>query len=185
MIYFFLVLLVMLLFFQFYSNRKLKNINKHDKILFFFCDHRRDIMKYLRKDGFNISLKEFKEIKQILSITSNSIHYFDTHKTTTFNFRVMKKLIIEGKKNIEKVRIIPSDNEKIQAFQFEFVNNYLMVVFTFTPFMKPRFRFYIIFSLLKLVIKIGKLGIKIGIEKAKEAIKYLLWYENEYKLAKI
>lgn len=174
MIYFFLVLLVMLLFFQFYSNRKLKNINKHDKILFFFCDHRRDIMKYLRKDGFNISSKEFKEIKQILVITSNSIHYFNKHKTTTFNFRVMKKLIVEGKKSIEEVRIIKSDNEKIQAFQFEFIKCYLNAVFIFTPFIRTSFILYIIFLLLKI-------GFKIGIETAKKALNYLIWYENEYK----
>jgi len=122
MIEFFSILLVAILIYQLAFVNKLKEIKKHDQVLFAFCDYRREIMEYMRKKGFDLYSNEYDQIKQVYDITNDSIHYFNKHKLTTFNLRKLKKIIKKGDRDIETVRIIHSNNSDIRYFQKEFKN---------------------------------------------------------------
>ena len=78
-------------------------IKKHDRVLFRFCQIRRDLMKDLR-DRYDTTLnqQEWQAAKFLLEKLNGVIQHYHSHKTTMFNLRKVRQMINLICKNIKK-----------------------------------------------------------------------------------
>ena len=69
-------------------------IKKHDRVLFRFCQIRRDLMKDLR-DRYDTTLnqQEWQAAKFLLEKLNGVIQHYHSHKTTMFNLRKVRQMI--------------------------------------------------------------------------------------------
>lgn len=162
------VLLIPAIIFQVYIFIRLRKIQLHDKILYNFCQSRRDMMSYLRNKYDTINKEEYIEIKHVLGVTSNSIHYFNKHKITSFNLNAMANLIKKAKSEIRIVQFRSPINEDIEKFQYSLKYNYLKAILTYTPFIRAKITLYFI-----------KLLTKMGIKTMKKVLRNIMWVDNE------
>ena len=72
-----------------------KRVEKHDRVLFRFCQIRRDLMAELRARYDSISPQEFHAAEFLLESLDGVIRHYHRHKTTTFNLRKMRRMIEE------------------------------------------------------------------------------------------
>lgn len=116
MILFVEIILISTLILKIYE---LQSINKHDKILYAFCQIRRDIIKLIREQNIDLSSLHYNELKKLLEIVNSVIHDFNDWKASIFNLRSLIRTI---KKNAQKIEVEKfSDNDKVSDFQKKFI----------------------------------------------------------------
>lgn len=164
------LLLIPVLILHVYFLIKLRKIQKHDNVLYRFCESRRKIIAYLRDNYETINKDDYLDIKLVLSITSDSIHYFNEHKITTFNLNSMANLIKTAKNNVRVIRVrINENNENIKNFQYALRHNYMDAILTYTPFIRAR-----------ITLQIIRILAVIGTRTMKKILRNIKWVNNEY-----
>ncbi len=148
------LLLSFAILFQIIFIIKLIKKQKHDKVLYGFCQTRRDVMKYLRDNYENLSDKDYSDIKVLISPLNASIHDFNYHKYKSFNLRKIEKLMRQTKHDVQTIRInFNNENIDIQKIQISFIGNYFNALWIYTPLIKLKFFRYILIRLFQDKIK--------------------------------
>ena len=118
-----------------------KELQKHDRVLFPFCQLRRDVMRFLHtnvieKTG-SLSSAEYEYIRWLLKGLDVTIHNYNQHKTLMFNVRkIAKHIKMYRKVSKATVRFQVPDRPEIKKFH-ERVNRLLVAAFlTYTPLIR-------------------------------------------------
>lgn len=112
--------------------RDLRNMKKHDCVLFRFCQIRRDIMFILRDEGFKLSKQDYRVLRFLLDITSEMIHNYNQCKITVFNLRWFMSWLKEYRKKAGKVEKLETTNPKINAIRERFKVAMLQAFLSYT-----------------------------------------------------
>ena len=96
-----------------------KEMQKHDRVLFPFCQLRRDVMRFLYMNVIenpgSFSPAGYKSIRQLLTVLDGIIHNYNQHKTLMFNVRKIAKHLQMYRKVSKVVLEIP-DHPEIREF---------------------------------------------------------------------
>ncbi len=120
---------------------QIRKAAKHDRVLFPFCQLRRDIMCFLREhmpDQPNaLSREEYDSVLRLLDVVSDVIHHYNRHKTVMFNFRRVIKFSMKYRDTLEQAKPIEmTGNAKIQEFHHRFVGLLAKAFIAYTPLIR-------------------------------------------------
>ncbi|WOV91930.1 MAG: hypothetical protein R1F54_04700 [Candidatus Zeuxoniibacter abyssi] len=129
-------------------------IKKHDRVLFRFCQIRRDLMKDLR-DRYDTTLnqQEWQAAKFLLEKLNGVIQHYHSHKTTMFNLRKVRQMIksdLQKYKETQqeiKARLpeVPKDT-KVYELYGDFARASWQSFFTYTPFIRTEIILRLLFG---------------------------------------
>ena len=116
-----------------------KEMQKHDRALFPFCQLRRDVMRFLYmnviKNAGSLSSVEYKSVRQLLNVLDGTIHNYNQHKTLMFNVRKIAKHLQMYRK-VSKVALEIPDHPEIREFH-ERIHRLLVTTFlAYTPLIR-------------------------------------------------
>lgn len=126
----------------------LSKLKKHDKNLYRFCQLRREMMYYLRNKGLNLSKNDYKEIRLLLDLVNNHIHYFNDHKTGFFKADgtfTSKKRIYKDVRETEEKKV--PNNKKIEEFYNSYGNALLSAFLSYNPLFASKIAIIILLEL--------------------------------------
>lgn len=135
-----------ILFFAFvalgiYCRIWLWRIARYDRMLFPFCQLRRDMMRFLREHMPNesnaLTRKEYESTLRLLEVLSTIIHNYSQHKTTLFNLRKVAKLLRKYRDVMKKIEPIQTtENKQIQIFHNRFAVCSAKAFLAYTPLIR-------------------------------------------------
>ena len=139
-----------------------KEMQKHDRVLFPFCQLRRDVMSFLyrnsMKDADSLSPSEYRFIRQLSTVLDATIHNYNQHKTSMFNLRKIAKHLKTYRKASETELKVP-DHPEIQEFH-ERIHRLLVVAFlAYTPLIRWELA-------VRLIVLSGRVGYHVGKQEA-------------------
>ena len=139
-----------------------KEMQKHDRVLFPFCQLRRDVMNFLyrslTKDVDSLSSSEYKFIRRLLNVLDGTIHNYNQHKTSMFNLRKIAKRLKTYRQASETALMVP-DRPEIQELH-ERIHRFLVVAFlAYTPLIRWELA-------LGLIVLAGRIGYHVGKQEA-------------------
>ena len=116
-----------------------KEMQKHDRVLFPFCQLRRDVIRFLHVnvmvEAGSISRAEYKTTRQLLSVLDATIHNYNEYKTSMFNVRKIVKHI-EMYREASETALEPPDHPEIREFH-ERIRRLLIEAFlVYTPLIR-------------------------------------------------
>ena len=116
-----------------------RKMQKRDRVLFPFCQLRRDVMRFLYinviENTGSLSLEEYKFVRQLLNGLDATIHNYSQHKTLMFNVRKIAKHFKMYRKMSRAVLETPNHPE-IQEFH-ERIRRFLVTAFiAYTPLIR-------------------------------------------------
>lgn len=119
---------------------KLRNIQKHDAVLFELCNYRRDLMGYLRNEYETLSKEDYKETLKLLDAINSLIGIYSKRQSDLFHLKTFFSLLtFIAKKSYPVDRRISSmdvENESILELQKKLSYNIKWAVFKSTPKIK-------------------------------------------------
>ena len=116
-----------------------KEMQKHDRVLFPFCQLRRDVMRFLHlsviEDTDSLSSAEYKSVRQLLNILDGTIHNYNQHKTLMFNIKKIAKHLKMYRK-VSKAALEIPDHPEIREFH-KCIHRLLVAAFlAYTPLIR-------------------------------------------------
>lgn len=116
-----------------------KEIPKNDRVLYLFCQLRRDIMHFMYMNVIEntdpLSPTECKFVRRLLNVLDGTIHDCNQHKTLMLNVRQIAKHIKMYRK-VMKVELEIPDHPKIREFH-ERIHRLLVAAFlAYTPLIR-------------------------------------------------
>lgn len=156
---------------------RLRKIKKHDKVLFHFCQIRRDAMELLRNNYSEMTIEEYRAIRRVLMALNSTIHDYNDYKISIFNFRRFYRMVKNYKKttsSIERMKL--PKNSDIGKLLQDFSIGMIKAFFAYTPFLKSE----IIFKLVILILDfVTKSGIKYLNDRARVLLESLSMLEKQ------
>ena len=132
-----------------------KEMQKHDRVLFPFCQLRRDIMRFLHlsviEDTDSLSPAEYKSVRQLLNVLDGTIHNYNQHKTLMFNIRKIAKHLKMYRK-VSKAALEIPDHPEIREFH---ERTHRLLVATFLAY-TPLIRWELALRLIVFAYRMGK-----------------------------
>ena len=163
------ILIIAFIAFAAYSRIWLARVAKHDRVLFPFCQLRRDIMRFLREhlpDEANaLSKEEYDSVLRLLDVVSETIHNYNQHKTAMFDVRKALKFSKKYRHTLAQATPINlTENAEIQKFHHQFKGLLAKAFLAYTPLIRSEIllRFFVVRS------QIGYLAGKAHAQNAKE-----------------
>lgn len=155
----------------------LLKIRKHDRVLFQFCQLRRDIMDLLRTRGFNLPKNEYLIVRGILGTVNKAIHGYNDHKTSFFNFRSFARFLREFKRNASAAERLPAPRDpEVREIASGFEKAMRRGFLTYTPFIRSELG-------LRLLVILSFLLAKAGLKSVQQIFENLSWAESHIKRA--
>ena len=116
-----------------------KEMQKHDRVLFTFCQLRRRIMCFLYinviEDTNSLSPAEYRFVRRLLNVLDAAIHDYNQHKTLMFNMRKIAKHLKMYRK-MSKAALETPDHPEIQELH-ERIHRLLVTAFlAYTPLIR-------------------------------------------------
>lgn len=156
---------------------KIRKLEKHDKVLYKFCQIRRGVIKILRNNNNQLTKNDYADLRFLLSLISTTIHHYNEIKSILFNVRKLlriKKHLFEFKNvalEVEEKLKSPKKNEiHVLYEQYKFANIYAFA--SYTPFFKSEI-------ILRLLLQIIILLVWLGLEQLQSGVNYLKWFLKE------
>ena len=124
-----------------------KEMQKYDRVLFPFCQLRREIMRFLYmnaiKNTNSLSLTEYKSVRRLLNVLDATIHDYNKHKTLMFNVGKIAKHLKMYRK-VSKATLEIPDHPEIREFH-ERVRRFLVVaLLAYTPLVRWELAFRLV-----------------------------------------
>lgn len=154
----------------------LRKTTKHDKVLYRFCQIRRDITTMMFTDGSNLSKSDYRVLRTTLDVTSSAIHNFNHYKTTLFNFRWFMERLKEYRKNASKIDRLATSNERINNLKKNLALAMFCAFLSYTPLIRSQLLVELFLAVLSFMIKIGFKSFNLT-----KGIEYLSWLKEEFK----
>ncbi len=120
-----------------FSFRRIKKVDKHDHVLFPFCQLRRDIMRHLLDNLDTLTPEEYRPLRKLLDMLDTTIHNYNRHKTRMFNLRTILRQTARyrrAKKQAERIHI--PDNSAIKEFYARFSILLVKAFLAYTPLIR-------------------------------------------------
>lgn len=114
----------------------LHHVRKHDLVLYRFCQIRRDLMRYLRQNGYEMNGGDYAAARQLLVALNHIIHDYNLHKSALFNGRQFFRFLHEYDNSSQKVEVVKTDNVKIASLRSEASAALTKAFFVYTPLFK-------------------------------------------------
>ena len=152
----------------------LRRTSKHDKVLYGFCQLRRDIIKLIYDEHSQISKSDYKALRALLEATNVTIHEFRHFKVTMFNLRWFIDWVKKYKKNATQIDNLSTSHKTINKLKDKYAIAMIKAFFAYTPLIKSQFIVMLVLAILQFLLK---LGIKsLGIQSLQT---YLSWLKDE------
>lgn len=134
------LLLIPLLVLQLHTWWYLRITRQNDRVLFQFCDFRRELMTFLRTDqAYDLNLASYNQFRMLLETTNLTVHHFRRLRPT-FNFRRTWKALraMAGQMNEQESQIINSSvmHPQIDYFAHRMLACWGTAFFAYTPFLR-------------------------------------------------
>lgn len=118
-----------------------KKMQKHDAVLFPFCQLRREIMKHLfdavMESPATLSRGEFDALRRLSRVLDATIHNYNRHKTEMFNLRKMVKLLHQYRHTVKEMPPVDfTDNSEIREFHHRFLQLFCRAFVAYTPLIR-------------------------------------------------
>ena len=116
-----------------------KEMQKHDRVLFSFCQLRRDVMHFLYmkviENTGSLSPEEYKFVRRLLDGLDATIHNYNQHKTLMFNVRKIAKHLKMYRK-VSKAALETPDHPEIREFHVRIHRLLVAAFFAYTPLIR-------------------------------------------------
>jgi len=136
-------LLIITFIFVICSYLSVKKHQKHDSVLFMFCQIRRNLMQELRERYDDISQQEYEAATFLLNMLNNIVKHYSDYKLNFFNLRKFRKLIEqdmryyqETSQNLKKHLPHVPQGTKIHKIYMNFSIVLIKSFFIYTPFLR-------------------------------------------------
>jgi hypothetical protein len=135
---------------------RLRELEKHDTVLFQFCEIRRDIMRILRERGRRFSPDDYAALRALLDVVNATIHGYHREKRRLFDGRAFVRFLreykataaaFEGLRNVQNPEIQKLRDETGRAMVFGF--------FRYIPFLRSEITARVLFWAASFVAKLG------------------------------
>ena len=134
-----------------------KEMQKHDRMLFPFCQLRRDVMSFLYRsvieNADSLSFAEYRFVRQLLSVLDVTIHNYNQHKTSMFNVRKIAKHLQMYRK-ASKIASEAPDHPELREFDKRIHRLLVAAFLAYTPLI----RWELALRLIVFAYRIGKHG---------------------------
>ena len=142
-----------------------KEMQKHDRVLFPFCQLRRDVMRFLYMNAMenadSLSRTEYEFVRQLLKVLDATIHNYNQYKTSMFNVRKIAKHLKMYRK-ASKTALETPDHPEIREFR-ERIHRLLVAAFlAYTPLIRWELA-------LRLIVFAHRIGKQDGAHRRREA----------------
>jgi hypothetical protein len=148
----------------------LRRLKKHDKVLYRFCQLRRETMSLIRKGNFDLKLEDYIALRQLLEKTSETIHDFNNCKVSLFNIRNYS-IQVHRAKSLEETSVERAP--EIQELTGQYALAMLVAFFTFTPFIKSELVLRGFPFILKVLASISGNYLKGKLKKVEEIVAWI------------
>lgn len=157
----------------------LHRVDKHDGVLFPFCQLRRDVMRFLYEKMIEeprvLSHEEYIATRRLLDVLNDTIHNYNRHKTILFNLRKVVKLIRQYRHVVKQVEPInATGNKEIQVFHARFAVCLAKAFIAYTPLIRSEF-------VLRLVAFVYRVAIHESARRIAKDMKYMLTVTQEIR----
>lgn len=129
-----------------YRHRQ-KEMYKHDRVLFPFCQLRRNVIRFLHENVVEkqdaVSKEERESVRRLLDIIDLTIGNYNENKTVMFNLRTVMKNLKTYRSASEASLQVP-DHPRIKEFHSEFRLLLVKAFFAYTPLIKSEFKLYLV-----------------------------------------
>lgn len=155
---------------------RLRSMEKHDKVLYRFCEIRRQTMSLIRERNFDLTPEDYLALRQVAEATSATIHDYNSFKIYIFNFRKFLAAI----RRMEKLEVTLTHGRELKPeitmLRNRFADAMLFAFVTFTPFFKSE-RVLLVFH--HTCSALAKLGIAYFKTKARGMAEIASFVERE------
>ena len=116
-----------------------KKVQKHDQVLFPFCQLRRDIINFLHENVVEkpgvLSREDYTSVRQLLDVLNGTIRNYNEHKTLMFDIRKMEKHLRTYRQTADSALAMP-DNPEIRDFHERFGRLLVKAFIAYTPLIR-------------------------------------------------
>jgi hypothetical protein len=151
------------------------SMRKHDKVLYVFCQIRRDIILLVDQRGLEFERVGYHSVRNLLNSINIMIHNYEGCKVQLFNIRRLMALLKNYKhitRQAEKI-VIPDDAEIIVLHK-RFRRAMVCAFFAYTPFIRSEITAWVFFKLFTFLAKTGAKSMKTAADN-------LCWLVEEVK----
>lgn len=138
MFYFLVISGILMCLYQIYQLWKLE---KHDRVLYEFCDTRRRVMSLIREGNFNLSKEDYVALRELAEATSITIHDYNEWKSSLFNFRIFRERMSRIRNFDKRFSESKITNPAISDLYAKFVYGMISAFLTYTPFLRSEIGF--------------------------------------------
>ena len=140
----FIVVILITALFAVASYVNVKKHEKHDCVLFRFCQIRRDLMKDLRdRYDTTLTLQEWQAAQFLLKNINGIIQHYYSHRATMFNLRKVRQMIESDLKIYQNTQLeiskhrseLPKETEIWRLYK-NFANACFQSFIAYTPFIR-------------------------------------------------
>ena len=151
-------------------------LKRHDKVLYRFCQFRRELISFTHDKFDTLDDKEKEKISQLVDQTNYIIHEFPSLKRSVFRMKFFSNITFFTKQEFEKVEVLlfQTDNKDLKGLLKKQNLNILYASYSYTPFFVVKFCFI-------LLTVLGNLFVRVGITQMKEALDNVSWYKDVIK----
>ncbi|MFL5384628.1 MAG: hypothetical protein ACJ8GN_19060 [Longimicrobiaceae bacterium] len=131
----FYVALVPALLMSAYMIVRLRDLEKHDIVLYRFCEIRRGFMRLLRERGSTLSRHDYVAVRTLVDVINTMIHNYRSHKRLMFNGREFLRYLREYRVTSATVgQLGDIEDVEIQRLRDETGKTMVYGFFKYTPF---------------------------------------------------
>lgn len=171
----FWVLVIPSLSLSLYIGISLLNVRKHDKVLYNFCQIRRDAIAIIDQRGLNFDRVCYHSLRNLIHSLNLVIHEYEGCKVHIFNVRRLLALLKSYKHITHQVdKIVPSRDAEILEIHARFRGAMIRAFLAYTPLIRSEIAAFVLFKLLSFLADRG-------VKSLRSASSYLGWLVEEMK----
>ena len=154
----FYLLFVPVFVLMFFELRYLLGLRKHDRVLFPFCNIRRELMTLLRDHHQDLSVEDYLYARNMLNALSHTVSIYRDHKSRFFNFRAFLRFLRAYQSSADEIAKIPrTKHPQLQAMEQQLNWAMFRGFMAYTPFLRSEI---VVRVLLAIMTFLGNLGVK-------------------------
>lgn len=146
---FFYLLTVPVLMASIYMAYKLRELEKHDRVLYRFCAVRRNAMAVIRDKSESLSQEEYAALRDVVSFSGLIIHDYHNFKLALFHLRLPVRHVSLAKEVEVQADSRPVLCDDVACVQNDFVTAVARAILSFVP--APKLAIFVISVLLRLI----------------------------------